>query len=213
MMRGVRTAVPPGGDDENSAMVTCPQGHANPADWTSCGECGRPLGRPSGPRGWFTDARLWAVFAGAMVVIVGVGVLVGYLLLRPDGSTDETDDRRAVLQAWWITARPDVEDLRTALRDSQRAIQSWDSSGFDDACRRIHDAAAVGVPEHLPAPDAHISAELSAAAEDAHSASHMCLAVIAQSHNDYDGEFSAAVEQADQHLETARALVDLGITA
>lgn len=120
---------------------------------------------------------------------------------------------RVATQDWWSQASVDVDDLASALDDTQRAIRRWDSAAFDEACQRMHDTAAVSVPSRLPAPDPTVTAELSAAAEDAHAASHMCLAVFANSANNYDGEFTAALEQASRHVDTARVLVDLKMSA
>ncbi|AQA06696.1 hypothetical protein BVC93_25020 [Mycobacterium sp. MS1601] len=194
-------------------MAMCPNGHVNPADWDVCGECGESLEPTRGLLGWLHSPAFWVALVASAVALVGAGVLLGHSASGPGQHVDDAAAKRAAVQQWWTSARSDVDELESALDDSQRAVRQWDSSAFNDACQRMHDAAAVGVPQHLPTPDPQISAELDAAAEDAHSASHMCLAALAQTRNNYDGEFIAATEQAETHVKEAKALIDLGLTA
>ncbi len=69
----------------------------------------------------------------------------------------------------------------------------------------MHDVAAVRVSAHLPGPDEDLSAELGAAATDAHNAAHMCLSVIERTPNNYDAEFLSNLEQADRQVKVAIA--------
>ncbi|MGP4057302.1 hypothetical protein ACTWP6_21210 [Mycobacterium sp. 4D054] len=79
--------------------------------------------------------------------------------------------------------------------------------------RRIFgQSESVGLVAHLPAPDADLTAELDAAATDAHDAAHMCLAVLKQTLNNYDAEFSTHIDQADRHLKAAVAIVNRSLT-
>lgn len=193
-------------------MVTCVNGHANPGEWDTCGECGEPLDETEGFLEWCRRPRHLAMIVVAVAVVVGL-IVVAALVSRSDRTVSSADAQRAAVQQWWSSARPDVDELEDSLDEVERAIRRWDSSAFKDGCQRMHDAAAVGVPARLPAPDPQINAELSAAADDAHSASHMCLSAIAQTRNDYDGEFTAATEQAAMHVKSAKALIDLDVTA
>lgn len=156
---------------------------------------------------------LWALIAvGAIVIVVCLCVL-GIVLTRTDAVQRDGSSGQMAVKAWWSSAHEHVNDLQNAMDDSQRAMQRKDSAAFEDACRRMHDSAAVSVQTHLPAPDNVLTAELSAAAEDAHAASHMCLAVLAESLNSYDGEFLSTTEQAEKHLRVVMKFVDEALTA
>lgn len=202
--------------DTDRGMVTCANGHDNPREWDTCGECGAPLGETEGLLEWLgRPGHSTAIIAAAAALVAGLALVIT-TMPRSDDPATGVEAKQVAVQHWWSSAQLDVDELDElddSLDESERAIRRWDSIAFNDACQRIHDAAAVGVPAHLPAPDPQISAELSAAADDAHSASHMCLAAIAQTHNDYDGEFTAATEQAAMHLKAARVLVELRLTA
>jgi hypothetical protein len=85
-----------------------------------------------------------------------------------------------------------------------------DEAVLQKSCQDMHDAGAVDLRAHLPAPDADVTAEIDAAINDAHEASHMCLAAISGSLNSYAGEFDADLEQADKHLQAALAMINKG---
>lgn len=87
-----------------------------------------------------------------------------------------------------------------------------DAETLQKACQQLHDAAGVHVPARLPTPDPQLTSELQAAAQDAHEASHMCLAAAAGSMNSYRGEFAADIAQADKHLAAAQEIVDQSVT-
>ncbi|CAN5885780.1 hypothetical protein BH10ACT9_BH10ACT9_28090 [soil metagenome] len=194
-------------------MVMCPNGHANPEDWDTCGECGAHLVEAPRMFNRFGGRKVWGAVLGAAALIAITGIVLSINISGSHDPVDEAMAKRVATEQWWLSARTDVEELQRALDDSQHAIRTWDSAAFNAACERMHDAAAVGVPSQLPAPDPTVTAELSAAAEDAHSASHMCLAAVARSSNDYDGEFTAATEQAGKHVKAAHDLIDLNLTA
>jgi len=62
----------------------------------------------------------------------------------------------------------------------------------------MHDDAVITLKADLPAPDRVLSTELAGAIEDAHAASHMCLAAMADSVNDYAGEFRSQMAESDR---------------
>ena len=211
MIHGTDIAAAHDGDDAEELMMTCPNGHPNSAAWVRCGECGAPLGA----RGLLDRARRprsWLVLLGAGAALTLCGVVVAAELTGPGDSGDETTMRAATGQ-WWQSARHDVDELQSALDDTDRAMQRWDAAGFRAACEHMHDVAAVDVPARLPAPDPTVNAELTAAAEDAHDASHMCLAVLGRSPNNYDAEFAATTEQAENHVRAVQRLVGQTLTA
>lgn len=156
---------------------------------------------------------LWALIAvGGVVILVCLGVL-GIVLTRSDAEQRDGSSGQEAVRAWWSSAHQNVNDLQNSLDDSQRAMQRKDSAAFEDACGRMHDSAAVSVQTHLPTPDSVLTAELSAVAEDVHAASHMCLAVLAESLNNYDGEFLSTTEQAEKRLRIVTTYVDESLTA
>jgi hypothetical protein len=87
-----------------------------------------------------------------------------------------------------------------------------DRTAMQRACQQMHDAAAVDLQAHLPAPTQELTSELTAAATDAHDASHMCMSVLEGSMNSYDGEFPVDVKQAEKHLAAAEELISQAIT-
>ena len=178
------------------------------------GQCGTPTGPDSGEttvdrQSWW----LWALITVGGVIILICLCVLGIVLTRTGAERRDGSSGQMAIKAWWSSAHEDVNDLQNALDDSQRAMQRKDSAAFEDACRRMHDSAAVSVQTHLPSPDSSLTAELSAAAEDAHAASHMCLAVLADSLNNYDGEFLSTTEQAEKHLRIVTTFMDETLTA
>ena len=151
--------------------------------------------------------------------IVGVGVLAVLVIVgaarhpcryqdRADRFSGADNRSTAAVQEWWSGAQEHFTELQNALEDSQRAVDRFDGPALEAACPRMHDAAAVDLPAHLPTPDPDLTSELTAATADAHTASHMCLSAVAGSENNYHGEFAADVEQADKHLTKAQELIN-----
>lgn len=192
-------------------MVECPQGHPNPDGWQLCGECGSPIeAAPEHASDAWYRAK-WAIVGASVLAIVALSAVIVTLTVtgvdgQADRSAPESADTTTILE-WWAEAREPFTDLQNSLADAQHALANVDRSAMDDACRQMHDAAAVDLPAHLPAPSPELTSELEAATEDAHAAAHMCLAVLARSTNSYDGEFPVDVEQADKHLLAAQELV------
>lgn len=163
-------------------------------------------------RAWY---RSFPVLVG-LAIVIAVAVASGIVTIVLGGGGPTTDrigpSERAALAEWWSTAYPHVTDLQQALDDSRKALGSMDGPGLAAACQRMHDAAGVDLSAHLPAPDRDLTAELNAAAVDAHAAAHMCLSVLGQTLNNYDAEFTTNVDQADRHLKAAVAIVNRTLT-
>lgn len=141
--------------------------------------------------------------------MVAFALLVVSVILATDraGETDGAQDidrgRRVAFSQWWSEAYPAVSALQGILDEAQRALRRREPVALASACQVMHDVAAVQVPSHLPAPEGDLGAELGAAAEDAHSAAHMCLAVVEQTPNNYDAEFVSNLEQAGRQVKSA----------
>lgn len=156
--------------------------------------------------------RSLAGVAATVVVVIASAIVALVLTGRADRSGDIASLGRAAFADWWTAAGPHVMDLQDAIGDSQSALQRRDGPVLAASCQRIHDAAAVDIPAHLPAPDRDVSAELDAASEDAHAAAHMCLSALGFSPNNYDIEFLSNLDQAGRHLRAAVAIVDRNLT-
>src|SRR5512139_235600 len=188
-------------------MVTCPHGHPNPPGWTLCGECGAPIEQPDvESTAWYRTK--WALVGAGVVAVLVIVAAAAALVMDNRGdradSADVTTARQQEMSQWWGDVRAPFTDLQDSLADSQRAVQEADSDALEQACQRMHDSSAVELQSHLPAPDADLTSEVAAAADDAHAAAHMCLSVTAGSTNAYDGEFTVNLQQAEQHLRRAR---------
>jgi hypothetical protein len=189
--------------------VECVNGHVNPADWEYCGDCGAPLFDQHRRK---RRRQLLLTMVGALFAVLAIGAVILATKGSHHPAPDESATRRDAIAAWWSAAKTDVLELQNALDDTESAAGRWDTNGVSEGCQRIHDAADVGVPAHLPSPDPTLTAELTAADRDAHEASHMCLAVFAQSRNSYAAEFKAATGQAKMHIAAAISLVEQVIT-
>ncbi len=191
-------------------MVECPHGHPNPAGWQLCGECGSPIEvTPDASDGvWYRTK--WAIAAAIVVAAIVLSSAAITLVVTDDQhagpSAPESAGQAAVLD-WWSASREPFVDLQRSLADAQQALADVDREAMDEACRQMHDSAAVDLRAHLPAPTPELTSELEAATEDAHAAAHMCMSVLARSTNSYDGEFPVDVEQAEKHLQAAQELV------
>lgn len=145
--------------------------------------------------------------AGLVVAMILAIAAIGWPGERHD-TNRITRSERATFVQWWSTAYPEVTALQNALDEAQRSVRRGDRAALTAACQRMHDVAAVELAAHLPAPQRDMTAELAAAATDAHSAAHMCLSVLEQTQNSYDAEFVSTVDQADRQLQAALAAAD-----
>lgn len=192
-------------------MVECPQGHPNPAGWQLCGECGSPIeATPDPSRDAWYRAK-WAIAGASVLAVIAISAaIIAFMATGGDrqaGPPAEASADKATILEWWSQARAPFGDLQRSLTDARRALATVDRTAMDEACRLMHDTAAVDLRAHLPAPTPDLASELEAATEDAHAAAHMCLSVLARSTNSYDGEFPVDVEQAEEHLLAAQELV------
>lgn len=198
----------------NDLMVECPQGHMNPCDWQTCGECGSPLEEADT---WPVDRwshKTWVMVGAGFLAVVAVLVSAIVLVSRDDKTSDSaraSTENEAILD-WWSSAREPFGALEESLDDAQRALADVDRPAMESACQEMHDASAVDLPAHLPAPTQQLTSELTAALADAHEASHMCMSVLAGSRNSYDAEFPVDLQQAERHLASAQRLVSTAIT-
>lgn len=204
------TIGPPNADDS----AACPGDHRSATGF--CPNCGALLDvspEPEGRRRWLhSTSRRAPVVAAIVAVAVGLAVLI--VVVDATRSADVVvGSEQAAVRQWWSTAQPAITDLQEALYDSESSLRRMNPSALASACQRMHDGAAVDVPAQLPSPDRDLTAELIAAAEDAHTAAHMCLAVIARSPNNYEGEFTANLDQAEKQMRAAMTLVNRILTA
>ncbi|KUI33918.1 hypothetical protein AU195_07840 [Mycobacterium sp. IS-1496] len=202
------TLPPPGADDS----AACPEDHRDVTGF--CPTCGAPLDALSEPVGrrqrWHSVTRRGAV-ATIVAAVVGVVALLAVVDAARTHDVVVASEQAAVRE-WWSTAQSAVTDLQESLYDAESSLRRMNASGLASACQRMHDSAAVGVPAQLPSPDRDLTAELDAATEDAHSAAHMCLAVVANSPHNYEGEFTANLDQAEKQMRAAMALVNRILT-
>jgi hypothetical protein len=140
----------------------------------------------------------FGVTVGVIVVIASFGA--GFVLGRGVQSAASSQGAAKSLEQWWRENHGDVAALRSSIRNSQRALDRQDVAGLGTSCVRMHDDAVVTLKSDLPAPDRTVTAELTSAIEDAHAASHMCLAAKAGSVNNYAGEFRSQMAESDRQL-------------
>ncbi|CRZ14377.1 hypothetical protein BN2156_01226 [Mycolicibacterium neworleansense] len=145
-----------------------------------------------------------------------IGVVTVALAITVPAWVRERGDLRSVqgvsidaaIREWWIASRTDFITFQSALDDSQEALQQADVAALEAACERMHDVAAVDVAAQLPTPDVRLTAELTAAADDAHDAAHICLSTIGGAIVSYRAEFDTDMEQAHKHTAAAREIID-----
>jgi flagellar hook-basal body complex protein FliE len=123
-------------------------------------------------------------------------------------TTSNSTSGATAMQQWWSSARDDFIDAKHASEEAQQAMDVIRPGALATACQHVHDAAEVRLRSHLPTPDAELTAELHAAIEDFHSAAHMCLAVVAGSPQNYDGEFLSSMAQANRHMSAAEDIIN-----
>lgn len=165
-----------------------------------------------GRRTWYRRFPAIATFTILAAVVAASGIIAIVLSGRAESPKTLGPTENVEIAQWWSSTYPHVANLQDSLDGSRQALTHMDRPALTAACQRMHDAAGVGLVAHLPAPDDDLTAELDAAATDAHNAAHMCLAVLEQTRNNYDAEFTTHVDQADQHLKAAVAIVNRSLT-
>ncbi|WP_123024417.1 hypothetical protein [Mycolicibacterium stellerae] len=160
------------------------------------------------------NRRRWIVVGAgvAAALLLVVAGTVGFVLVsgsKGDTSSAPKDVEGAAVRQWWSTAQGDFEELKDTLATANRAVDKQvDPNQIEDTCQQLHDTAQVKLQAHLPSPDPDLTAEIAAAIQDIHNASHMCLSVIAGSMNSYGGEFSSDLQQGEKHLEAALDIIN-----
>jgi len=190
-------------------MPKCPNGHRNPRHQQLCAECDALI-IPANKRSWSRRGLRIIASTGVVAAVLLAGVLAVIITNRPEPETARplTSVDAVAMQQWWSAAHEHFDELQRAVNDTQAALEHHDDSAFAPSCQKMHDAGAVNLRAHLPAPDPDLTAELDAAINDAHEAAHMCLSAINQSQNNYAGEFVSNLDQAERHLKAALDIVN-----
>lgn len=162
-----------------------------------------PVLPPKNTTRWKPIAAVLGVIAigGAAAVggfAVGRGTSIGPMSSLPNEKS---------VEQWWTDHRADVAALRSSIHQSQDALGRENLSALSAACLRMHDDAVITLKSDLPAPERGLDSEIRGAIEDAHAASHMCLAAEAGSINNYAGEFRSQMAAADRQLKAAEDAV------
>lgn len=170
---------------------------------------GMSSAKSSGTTAWYR--RKWFVATvGVTLFLLIAGGSAAVIANRPQHVTSSvpTVGKWTVIAHWWSEAGEDFKATRDASDDVQHAIDYLDPFGLEAACQRLHDDAEVKLKAHSPTPEPDLTAELNAAIEDYHTASHMCLAVAAGSANSYVGEFKSYLDQGDIHMKAAQDIIN-----
>lgn len=104
------------------------------------------------------------------------------------------------IDRWWTEVSPYATDLQSALDDSRHAANSDDKPAMQAACQKLHDTAEIQLQEHMPSPDAELTAEVRSVIEDSHQAAHMCLAYVNGSVMYDGGQFHSYLDEVRRHL-------------
>ncbi|WP_255057591.1 hypothetical protein [Mycolicibacterium arenosum] len=148
----------------------------------------------------------WKPVAAAIgVIAVGAAAAVGGFAVGRESSIGPMSSRpnEKSVEQWWTDHRTDVAALRSSIHKSQVALEREDLSALSAACLTMHDDAVITLKSDLPAPERELDSKLRGAIEDAHAASHMCLAAEAGSINNYAGEFRSQMAASDRQLKAA----------
>jgi hypothetical protein len=190
-------------------MPTCPNGHRNPRNQQLCEECDALI-MPASPKRSLSDRAWWVIISASVAAVVLAAVLGVVVTHRaePETFSAPTTAETTAMQQWWSAAHEHFDELQGAVDDSRAALERQDEAVLQKSCQDMHDAGAVDLRAHLPAPDPDLNAELDAAINDAHDAAHMCLAALNGSLNNYAGEFVSNLDQAAMHLKAALGIVN-----
>lgn len=162
---------------------------------------------PSRGARWFVGAAVLALLTGCTTAVLVLASHPGQAdSLRPAPAST------TALQRWWAQAQNDFANLRDASDEVDQVFQQFRPGLLAAACHHVHDAAEVRLKSDLPSPNPHVTAELNAAIEDFHSASHLCLAKIAGSKINYDGEFFSAMAEANRHMQATQNSINRMLT-
>lgn len=192
-------------------MVSYADEYPNPSDRESTGQGGVPIAPGSEPSTTGSKRRAKWFIGGVLVIALFTGGAASIAIAnhtRHNGSAGPATSSVTALQQWWAGAEKDFTDMRNASDDVDQALSRFRPGALAAACQHVHDAAEVKMQSHLPSPNRKLTAELRAAIKDFHSASHLCLAAVAGSPTNYDGEFLSLMAQANKHMRAAQDIVD-----
>jgi hypothetical protein len=123
----------------------------------------------------------------------------------PRSTTTATSE--SSMSAWSSATSPSLSRLGDDMSDASSAASSYDISGMRSACRSMS-SSIYDVRAHLPAPDAVVTRELSAALTDFANGAQSCLTFTSTL------DASAADDTADymgsgsRHIANAKAAID-----
>lgn len=188
-------------------MVIDSYGYPSPPDRDFPDQGDGPVVFQAGPRSRRSVVVLTAVCTALVMCCVAAGFIV---MSRTEhhAASHPTPSETSALQQWWAGAQVDYAKLRTASDEVDKAFSTFKPGALEQSCQRVHDAAEVAMLAHLPSPDAELTAELRAAIEDFHYASHLCLAVARGSPTNYDGEFFSSMSEGNKHMRAAQDLIN-----
>lgn len=182
-----------------------------PPDREPFGESGVPI--PPDPEPPIAESRRRAKWfiSGVIAALLFVGIAAGVAVMnhtRHTVSSAPTAPGNTAIQQWWTGAEKDFDDMQNASQEVDQAFSHFKQGALAAACQHVHDAAEVGMESRLPSPDPELTAELRAAVEDFHSGAHVCLAVMAGSQADSDGQFFSLMVQGNKHMRAAQAIIN-----
>lgn len=196
-------------------MTTYAHEYPNPPDRESTGQEGVSMGPGSEPSAAGPRRRAKWFIGGAVAIALFAGGAAGIAVAnhtRQIGSGGPATSSVTALQQWWAGAEKDFTDMRNASDDVDQAFSRFKPGALAAACQHVNDAAEVKMQSHMPSPDRKLTAELYAAIEDFHFAAHLCLAAVAGSPANYDGEFLSLMAQANKHMRAAQDIIDQMLT-
>ena len=192
-------------------MPKCPNGHRNPKNQQLCVICDAMI--VPAQEGSSSSRAWWAIVVASISAVVALAAVLGVIVTHrshPETASIPTTTADAAMEQWWSVAQEHFDAPQSAVDDTRKGLANQDEAVLRKSCQDMHDTGAVDLRAHLPAPNPDVTAEIDAAINDAHEASHMCLAASSGSLNNYAGEFDADLEQADKHLQAAFAMINKG---
>ena len=189
-------------------MVNHSYEYPSPPDREMPGESSVPF--PSGSEPDIAESRRrtkWFI-GGAATALLIAGAAAGAVVMNHTVSSAPATHSANVVQQWWAGAERDFTDMQNASHEVDQAFSHFKPGALATACQHVHDAAEVGMESHLPSPNPELTAELHAAVEDFHSAAHLCLAVVAGSQADNDGEFFSSMAEGNKHMRAAQEIIN-----
>ncbi len=196
-------------------MANYSYGHPGPPGRESPGQFGVPIAPNPEPSKTGSRRRAKWIIGIAIAVVLFAGAAAGMAVMnhpRQIGSAGPATSSVTALQQWWAGAEKDFTDMRNASDDVDQAFSRFRPGALAAACQHVHDAAEIKMQSRLPSPNPKLTAELSSAIMDFGFAAHLCLAAVAGSPGNYDGEFLSLMTQANKHMRTAQDIIDQMLT-